>query len=128
MEDMIIQFFELHAYALIAAIVIGAIIAYALPIIVIRRYARSSNREAQSLLREVIYKLDEFADEMENKEKRSIAIDKLGNIISFKGITLPKFIRGWIVDFEVRHIRYLQSEADSEGVDTNLHDEKEGTK
>ena len=128
MEEMIIQFFELHAYALLAAIIIGAIIAYTLPILVIRRYASSSNREAQTLLREVIYKLDEFADEMENKEKRDIAIEKLGKIISFRGITLPKFIRGWIVDFEVRHIRYLQSEADNEGVDTNLHNETEGKK
>ena len=123
MEDMIIQFFELHAYALLAVVIIGAILAYTLPILVIRRYARSSNREAQTLLREVIFRLDEFADEMENKEKRNIAIEKLGSIISFRGITLPKFIRGWIVDFEVRHIRYLQSEANNEGVDTNLHNE-----
>ena len=109
-------------------LVIGAIVlvlivlSFLLPRIAFFVYEHTSSNAVQDILKEVIYYLDKFADDLSNKQKRKDAVLKLQAVFSFKGIRMPKFILGWIVDMEVRHIRRLQKECHKA---TNLHDENE---
>lgn len=104
---------------IILAIIILSII---LPRIAFFLYEHLSSGATQDILREIIYSLDKLADDLSNKEKRKEAVYKLQAVFSFKGIRMPKFILGWIIDMEVRHIRNLQKECKKE---SDLHHENE---
>lgn len=120
--DLLEQVLTLYPYLFVILIILAIAIAYAGPNVVFWLYGRESSTVTKNMLREIIYNLDEFADNMANEKKRENAITKLKDIISFRGITLPKFILGWIVDKEVAHIRYLQSTCPE---NTDLHHERD---
>ena len=102
----------------IGCIVVLVVFAYFFPVIVFKLYNNASSELTIAALKEIIYQLDKLGDELENAEKREAAIDKLGTILSIKGISIPRFMRGWIVDAEVKHIRNLQKQSVK---DTDLH-------
>lgn len=127
MDDLqeILSFFIItkeEILIILATTVALIILSFILPRIAFFLYERTSSNVTQTMLREVIYQLDKLADELSNKEKRRRAIFNLQTIFSFKGIRIPKFILGWIVDMEVRQIRQLQKECSKE---SNLHNENE---
>lgn len=108
---------------IILLVIIGLIIlSFILPRIAFFLYEHTSSDTTQTMLKEVIYQLDKLADELSNKEKRKKAVLNLQMIVSFKGLRIPRFILGWIVDMEVRQIRQLQKECSKE---SNLHNENE---
>ena len=102
----------------IGCIVVLVALAYFFPVIVFKLYNNASSELTIAALKEIIYQLDKLGDKLENTEKREAAIDKLGTILSIKGISIPRFMRGWIVDAEVKHIRNLQKQSVK---DTDLH-------
>lgn len=123
MDDLqeILSFFIItkeEILIILATVVALIILSFILPRIAFFLYERTSSNVTQTMLREVIYQLDKLADDLSNKEKRNRAVFNLQVIFSFKGIRIPKFILGWIVDMEVRQIRQLQKECKKE---SNLH-------
>lgn len=111
-----------NIYVFAGIIVVIAALTYFGPVLVFKLYNSASSELTVAALKEIIYQLDKMADELENSEKREAAINKLGEIISIKGISIPKFMRGWIVDAQVQHIRALQKESVKE---TDLHKNEE---
>ena len=103
-------------------------IGYLVPRVVFFFYTRVASDATKGILREIIYALDEFADNMSKPIRRKNAIYRFQYQLSKKGIMLPDFIIGLIIDMEVKHIRYLQKTCLE---DTDLHpndepdDEKE---
>ena len=106
----------------LAIVLVMILLSFALPRLAFFLYERFSSDTTQEVLKEIIYCLDKLADDLSNKEKRINAIYKLQMIFSFKGIKIPRFILGWIIDMEVRQIRKLQKECKKE---SNLHNENE---
>ena len=106
------------------AVVAGVclLIGYYLPKIVFAAYEANAMPEIQQVIIEMIYKLDEFADEMSNKEKREKVVDKMHKLIRFGNYALPKSICGLIVDIQVSRIRALQKSC---SVDSDLHKDDE---
>ena len=89
-----------------------------LPEIIFRMYEENAVPEIQHVITELIYQLDEFADDMSNEEKRNKVIDKIQELLKFNNATIPRSICGLIVDMQVRRIRQLQ---ESCSADTDLH-------
>jgi hypothetical protein len=104
-------------------IIIALAIGYMVPRIVFFLYARKASESTKAILREIIYALDEFADNMSKPVRRKNAIYRFQSTLQKKGIMLPDFVVGFIIDMEVKHIRYLQKAAVD--IDTNLHDDNE---
>lgn len=103
----------------ILAIVFAAIyISSKLPEIIFRMYEENAVPEIQHVITELIYQLDEFADDMSNEDKRNKVIDKIQELLKFNNATIPRSICGLIVDMQVRRIRQLQ---ESCSADTDLH-------
>lgn len=73
-------------------------------------------------IRDLIYKCDEFADEMSNKEKKESVVNTIATALKGKKLFIPKFLIGWVVDAEVATIRKLQKSCEH---DTNLHKDGE---
>lgn len=120
-SDEIVLLFSLQrdVLAVIFAItVLLIIISYIGPKIIFMLYEKKTLPVIQDVIKSLIYKLDEYADEMSDREKRNITIDKIHDLISFNGIKIPRFICGWIVDIQVKRIRELQEECSE---DSNLH-------
>ena len=99
-------------------VVFVCFLAYIIPRAIFYFYEKNKNPVTHDILREIIYYLDEFADDMSNKEKKEAAIAKFSETINVKGVKIPKVVVGWIVDAEVHHIRYLQENCSKE---SNLH-------
>ena len=97
------------------------IVLYIVPRIVFFFYVRIASEGTKGLLREIIYRLDEFADNMSKPNKRKNAINRFQFQLSKKGIMLPDFVIGLIIDMEVKHIRYLQKTCIE---DTDLHQDE----
>lgn len=93
---------------IIGAIFILFLLAYIIPRAAFFIYEMNTPEAIQQFIQSVIYKLDELADEFSNKHKRDEAINRIHGILLFRGIIIPKFICGWIIDFEVQYIRNLQ--------------------
>lgn len=106
--------------AVIAAVCLA--IGYYLPKIVFATYEANAIPEVQQVVIELIYKLDEFADDMSNKEKREKVVNKMHKLIRFGNYYLPKSICGLIVDMQVSRIRALQKSC---SVDSDLHKDDE---
>jgi hypothetical protein len=101
--------------------VIGFILylSYKLPEIIFRMYEENAVPEIQTDITDLIYKLDEFADDMSNEEKREKVITKIQELLTFNnGAAIPHSICGMIVDMQVRRIRQLQKACKTE---TDLH-------
>jgi len=74
--------------------------------------------KVKSAIQDVIYKLDELADNMENPEKRRLAIQDINGLLGWRRIIIPTALIGWIIDVEVSAIRRMQKATDT----PNLHE------
>lgn len=71
-------------------------------------YTKLSESVLKEAIRNIIFELDKFADEMENSEKRNVAIQQISQILGWKKIAIPTALIGWIIDTEVATIRKIQ--------------------
>jgi hypothetical protein len=72
-------------------------------------YAKLPASKSKDAIRGIILELDEFADNMENLEKRRSAIQQINDILGWRRILVPGALIGWIIDAEVAAIRKMQS-------------------
>lgn len=56
----------------------------------------------------IIYELDKFTDNMENKQKRAVAIQDISALLGVWGIFIPSALIGWVFDTESAVIRQMQ--------------------
>lgn len=104
---------------ILLGIVAGIMLAmYLVPRFIFFLYEKNVFGPIQPAITSMIYKLDEFADEMSNLDKRKEVIQEIQSLVQFNHIRLPKFICGWIVDVQVRQIRQLQASCSK---DADLH-------
>jgi hypothetical protein len=61
----------------------------------------------------IILELDKFADEMDNSEKRSSALQQINEILGWRQIVIPSALIGWVIDMEVAAIRKMQESINS---------------
>lgn len=94
------------------------LVVYGIPRLVFYIYEKNAIPGAQELVKGLIYKLDETADELSNKEKRDKVAKLINEKAKFKDTALPMFMCGWVVDFLVRRIREEQAACKK---DSNLH-------
>jgi len=76
-------------------------------------FARLSESKLKGVIRRIILELDEFADKMENSEKRNRAIQQINELLGWKKIVIPSVLIGWVIDMEVAAIREMQQSIDS---------------
>lgn len=69
-------------------------------------------------IRSIIFELDQFADSMENKDKRRFAIQQINDVLGWKNVIIPAALIGWIIDTEVEAIRKMQAVTNT----PNLHE------
>lgn len=100
----------------IAAVLAG--IVYGIPRLVFKLYEQNTIPQAQILVRELIYKLDEMADELSNREKRDKVAQLIHEKAKLNNIAIPLFMAKWIVDFLVRRVREEQAACEK---DSDLH-------
>lgn len=115
---MILEYNKDELMILGGIVIVLFILSLIIPRIVFFIYEHTQTEFVQDILKDMIYRLDKFADEYSNESKRSYAAERLQSMISFRGIRIPKFVCGWIVDVEVGHIRRLQKSCKK---DTDLH-------
>ena len=84
-------------------------------------YETNTMSAVQLAMTKFVYSLDYLADEMSNKEKRELAIAKLQSAVTFRGLKLPRFIYGWVIDMLVANIREAQAHCIKE---SDLHHEE----
>lgn len=71
---------------------------------------------------EVIYLIDEAADNMSNEQKKRKAIQEISEVFGWwRKIFLPNALLGWVIDLQVAAIRKMQKAADT----PNLHEDGE---
>ncbi|CUH93953.1 hypothetical protein P22_0015 [Propionispora sp. 2/2-37] len=56
------------------------------------------------MIRDIIFELDAFADNMSNSQKREEAIRQINSILSWRSIIIPSTLIGWVIDTEVAAI------------------------
>lgn len=84
-------------------------------------YKALSDSPLRKAIRNIIFQLDKFADEMENAEKRRSAIQQINDVLGWRRILVPAALIGWVIDAEVAAIRKMQKVSDT----PNLHEEGE---
>lgn len=93
----------------VMALLIGANLVAA---ILIWAYKRIVSAKAKDVLEKILYYLDEFCDNVERPASRAPVIMALQSVLGFgiagKRIYLPTVIVGWILDAEVKILRWLQ--------------------
>jgi beta-lactamase regulating signal transducer with metallopeptidase domain len=102
--------------------VVGALVAVnllAMALFVL--FARLSESKLKEAIRNIIFELDKFADEMENSAKRSSAIRQVNEILGWRQIVIPVALIGWVIDTEVAAIRKMQQATSA----PNLHEEED---
>ena len=91
------------------ALLIGANLAAALMIWVHKRIV---NAKAKGVLETILFYLDEFCDNVEKPSSRARVIMALQSVLGFgiagKRIFLPAVVVGWILNAEVKILRWLQ--------------------
>lgn len=92
--------------------------------LVFKIYISEGSEKIQSAVRDIIYQLDHFADNMSNKEKRKEAINNVKDLFIWRAIPIPSFIIGIIIDLEVASIRKLQKDVEKYK-DPYLHPDEE---
>ncbi|EGO65628.1 hypothetical protein [Acetonema longum] len=86
-------------------------------------YARDPHSKLGKKIEKQIYYLDEFADDMSNKQKRQNAIDFVYTVLGLKGLSkylIPPQLIGYIIDIQVKVIRAMQKATQS----PDLHQEE----
>lgn len=97
----------------------GAILAAnVLAMILFVLFSKLPDSKLKENIRSIIFELDKFADNMENSEKRRLAIQQINDILGWRKILIPTALIGWIIDAEVAAIRKMQKSTDT----PNLHD------
>lgn len=81
-------------------------------------YRSLTNGPLRDAIRSVIYELDKFADNMENSQKRSMAIQEINSLLGWRRILVPAALVGWVIDIEVAAIRKMQKATNT----PDLHD------
>jgi hypothetical protein len=76
--------------------------------------------KAKDAVQKVVYELDRICDNMENPEKRRLAIQQVNDVLGWRKILVPSALIGWIIDAEVAAIRKMQAATDT----PNLHEEE----
>lgn len=87
--------------------------------ILMRLFLKVDDGIIKQKLHDIIYKIDEFADKMENDEKQVIAIKRIEKLLGWRKIIIPSFLIGFIINVEVTTIRKLQTSTNT----PNLHKE-----
>jgi hypothetical protein len=83
-------------------------------------FAKMQDSRLKLAIRGIILLLDEFADKMENEEKRYRAIQQINEILGWQKILIPTGLIGWIIDSEVAAIRKMQQSTDT----PDLHEDR----
>jgi hypothetical protein len=109
-----------YQIALCAAGVILAANILAMALFVL--YAKLPESKTRESIRNIIFELDRFADNMENAEKRRTAIQQINDVLGWRRILVPGALIGWVIDAEVAAIRKMQQTTDC----PNLHEESDG--
>ncbi len=71
-------------------------------------YTKLSESKLKSAIRTIIFELDKLTDEMENREKRNLAIEQIREFLGWRQLFLPTLLIGWVIDTEVATIRKIQ--------------------
>ena len=71
-------------------------------------YAKLPESKIKETIRNIIFELDKFADNMENTEKRRAAIQQINDVLGWRKFIIPSALIGWIIDAEVAAIRKMQ--------------------
>lgn len=77
--------------------------------------------KAKDAVQNVVYELDRICDNMENPEKRRLAIQQINDVLGWRKILVPSALIGWIIDAEVAAIRRMQKATNT----PNLHEDGE---
>lgn len=72
----------------------------------------------RDFIRDIIFELDKFADNMENAEKRRTAIQQINDVLGWRRLVIPSALIGWVIDAEVATIRKMQQATNT----PNLHE------
>ena len=83
-------------------------------------YAKLPNGKLQGIIHNIIYRLDELADKLENEEKKAVAIQQINALLGWRNVIVPQKVIGWIIDSEVAAIREMQKATNTNT--PNLHD------
>ncbi|MCC5464571.1 hypothetical protein [Pelosinus baikalensis] len=81
-------------------------------------FAKLKDGRLKESIRGIVFELDRFADNMENIEKRRVAIQQINDILGWRRILVPGALIGWIIDAEVAAIRKMQKATNT----PNLHE------
>lgn len=82
-------------------------------------FAKIPESNLRTAIRNIIFLLDKLADEMENIEKRNLAIQQINEILGWQKVLIPSALIGWVIDTEVAAIRKMQQSTNA----PNLHEE-----
>lgn len=113
-------------FTLIAIVLAIMLLSYIIEWVIFKIYVKCANEKIQNAVTKIIYKLDEAADDMSNKEKRQHAIDTVKDLFIWRSIPLPSFVVGIIIDCSVSIIRSLQKNAEAYK-NPYLHPDDDGT-
>ncbi|SEP04201.1 hypothetical protein [Propionispora vibrioides] len=96
-------------------------------------FAKLPDGRLSQVIRGIIYWLDEFADDMTNKEKKQDAIRQFTEVLGWRRILVPAALIGWVIDAEVAAIRKMQAATNTpdlhvEGEDISVQGNIGGTK
>ena len=83
-------------------------------------YAKLPESKTKEAIRNIIFELDRFVDDMENADKRRVAIQQINEVLGWRKLVIPSPLIGWIIDREVATIRKMQKATNT----PNLHEEE----
>jgi hypothetical protein len=83
-------------------------------------YAKLPESKTKEAIRNIIFELDRFVDDMENADKRRVAIQQINEVLGWRKLIIPSALIGWIIDTEVAAIRKMQKATNT----PNLHGEE----
>jgi uncharacterized membrane protein YbaN (DUF454 family) len=107
----------------ISYVVVGILLAAnVLAMVLFILYAKLPVSKTKETIRNIIFELDRFADNMENAEKRRTAIQQINDVLGWRKFIIPGVLIGWVIDAEVAAIRKMQQTTDC----PNLHEESDG--
>ncbi len=109
-------------YQIALCIVEVILVANVLAMVLFVLYAKLPVSKTKETIRNIIFALDRFTDNMENAEKRRTAIQQINDVLGWRRILIPGVLIGWVIDAEVAAIRKMQQTTDC----PNLHEESDG--
>lgn len=101
---------DIQAFAWLAGVLL---LANLLVISLFVLFAKLPESSLKDKIWNIILELDKLADEMDNSEKRSKAIQKINGILGWRQIVIPTALIGWVIDMEVSAIRKMQESINS---------------